>query len=119
MWRKPGEIHMSIQQVYVLWTHPLFHDAIRLLLEHPHIQFVGASSDFTTAQGEILSLRPDTILIEGVGESEPNQVMKVLKSCPWNVLVVLISLTDNQLNLYHHEQRAVGRTDELLQLILR
>ena len=110
---------MSIRRVYVIWTHPLFHESIRLLLKHTSIHFVGANSDYITAQGEILNLRPDTILIEDVDEGETNQAMKVLKSCPWNVTVVLISLTDNQLNLYHHEQRTVGRTDDLLQLILQ
>jgi DNA-binding NarL/FixJ family response regulator len=110
---------MSIRQVYVIWTHPLFHESIRLLLKHPDIQFVGADSDYAAAQDEISHLRPNTILIEDVGEGETNQAMNVLKSCPWNVIVILISLTDNQLNLYHHEQRTVGQTEDLLQLVLQ
>jgi chemotaxis response regulator CheB len=110
---------MSSRSVYVIWSHPLFHDSVHLLLEHPDIQFVGGNSDYRAALKEILSLRPDTILLEEVGEVEPNQVMKILKTCPWEVLVVLISLADNQVNLYHHEQKTVGQTDDLLQLVLR
>lgn len=110
---------MSIRHVYVIWTHHLFHESIRLLLRHANIRFVGANSDYATARSEISNLHPDIILVEAVDEGEINQAVNVLSACPWNVMVVLISLNDNQLNLYHHELRIVGQTDDLLQLVLQ
>lgn len=55
---------MATHQVYVIWTHPLFHDSLRQLLDHTDIKWVGAASDFTIAVEEISRLHPDTILIE-------------------------------------------------------
>ena len=110
---------MSSRSVYVIWTHPLFHESVRLLLNHSDIEFVGANSDYAAAQSEILRVRPDTILMEEFGDEHHNQVMQILEACPWEVLVILISLSDNQLNVYHHEQRMVGRAEDLLHLVLR
>lgn len=110
---------MSIRHVYVIWTNQLFHESIRLLLRHANIHFVGANSDYAKAVNEISNLHPEIILIEAVDEGEINQAMNVLSSCPWNVMVALISLNDNQLNLYHHELRTVSQTEDLLQLVLQ
>ncbi|MEJ2708413.1 MAG: hypothetical protein P8074_12430 [Anaerolineales bacterium] len=110
---------MSSRSIYVIWTHPLFLESVRLLLNHSDIEFVGANSDYAAAQSEILSIRPDTILMEEFNDERQNQVMQILEACPWDVLVILISLRNNQLNMYHHEQRTVGRADDLLHLVLR
>jgi hypothetical protein len=37
---------------------------MRLISNHPNIQFVGVNSDYAAAQGEIVSLRPDSIRVE-------------------------------------------------------
>jgi hypothetical protein len=46
---------MATHQVYVIWTHPLFHDSLRQLLDHNEIKWVGAASDFTAAVGRDIS----------------------------------------------------------------
>ena len=109
---------MSTQRVFVIWSHPLFHESVRLLLDHPEIKLVGATSDDKLANKLILDLQPSTILIEDKGSGIPTEVMKLLKACPWNVRVVVISLADNQLNMYRHEQRTMGQADDLVHLIL-
>ena len=109
---------MVVQRVFVVWTNPLFHESVRLILRHPNIQFVGANSDYAAAQEEIYLLRPDTILIEDTGIKLTSDVIEVLGVCPWNVLVVLISLSENKFNVYHHEQRNLEKVSDLLQLIL-
>lgn len=109
---------MSTRSVYVIWRHPLFLESVRLLLEHPDIQFVGTNSDYSIAREELVSLQPNTIIIEEVLEDQSFQVIDILESCPWNVLVVLISIEDNQLNLYQREQRIVGQAGDLLKLVL-
>jgi hypothetical protein len=63
-------------------------------------------------------LRPDTILIEETGIKQTGDVLEVLGICPWNVLVALISLSENKFNVYHHEQKNLEQVSDLLTLIL-
>ena len=109
---------MSSHQVFVIWKHPLFHESIRLLLKHPDITLVGSSSDYANAYQDILNLQPDTILMETVEKRHSDEVVKLLETCPWSLRVVLISLGDNQLSMYHREQKTVGKADDLLHLII-
>lgn len=106
------------QRVYVVWTHPIFHEAVRLLLSHPDVEWVGASSDYADAKDEILRLRPDTIVVESVGEGVPVEVMDLLEGSAWYGRIFGLSLADNELNVYHREHWTVGRSDDLLRLVL-
>ena len=109
---------MSGHQVFVIWKHPLFHESIRLLLKHPDISLVGSASDLANAYEEILSLQPGTILMEAVEKRHSDEVIDLLEICPWSLRVMLISLNDNQLSMYHREQKTVGKADDLLHLII-
>ena len=109
---------MSTRRVFIVWTHPLFHEAVCLLLEHPKIEIVGTNSDYKTAHEEILKVHPDTIIVEEGGKGMPEDVMKYLETYPWNLRVTFLNLNDNQLNMYQHEQRTMGRSEDLLHLIL-
>jgi AmiR/NasT family two-component response regulator len=110
---------MSIRRVYVIWSHPLFHEAVRLLLRHPGVQIIGVNPDYAIAQEEIVKLRPDILLVEDVKSNETTRIMKVFEACPWTMLVLLISMEDNQLNIYQHEKRTVVNTDDLLKWVLQ
>ncbi|MCJ7536473.1 MAG: hypothetical protein WA997_02880 [Anaerolineales bacterium] len=111
---------MATQRVYVIWTHPLFHDSLRQLLDHTEINWVGAASDFTIAVEEISRLHPDTILIEELeGETTTSAFMEIVEKFQWNLRVVGISLNDNQLSVYQHAQQTVGQPEDLIRLILQ
>jgi DNA-binding NarL/FixJ family response regulator len=111
---------MAIHQVYVIWTHPLFHDSLRQLLDHNEIKWVGAASDFTAAVEEISRLHPDTILIEEQeGETTTATFMKIVEKFQWNLRVVGVSLNDNQLSVYQHAQQTVGQPEDLIRLIIQ
>jgi DNA-binding NarL/FixJ family response regulator len=111
---------MATQRVYVIWTHPLFHDSLRQLLDHTEIDWVGAASDFTIAVEEISRLHPDTILIEELeGETTTSAFMEIVEKFQWNLRVVGISLNDNQLSVYQHAQQTVGQPEDLIRLILK
>jgi DNA-binding NarL/FixJ family response regulator len=111
---------MAIHQVYVIWTHPLFHDSLRQLLDHTDIKWVGAASDFTAAVEEISRLHPDTILIEEQeGETTTATFMKIVEKFQWNLRVVGVSLNDNQLSVYQHAQQTVGQPEDLIRLIIQ
>ena len=110
---------MATHRVYVIWTHPLFHDSLRQLLDHTDIKWVGAASDFTIAVEEISSLHPDTILIEELeDETIVSTFMKILEKFQWNLRVIGVSLNDNQLSIYQHAQQTVGQPEDLIRLIL-
>jgi len=77
-----------------------------------------ASRWFATAHEQITELQPDTIIVEEGSKDIPKDIMKYLETYPWNLRVTFLNLTDNQLNMYQHEQRTMGRAEDLLQLIL-
>ncbi len=111
---------MAIHSVYVIWTHPLFHDSLRQLLDHPDIKWVGAASDLTIAVEEISSLHPDTILIEELeGETTTSAFLKILEKFRWDFRIVRVSLNDNQMSVYQHAQQTVGQPEDLIRLILQ
>jgi hypothetical protein len=109
---------MARRRIFVIWTHPIFHESVRLLLNHPDVEWIGAATDLITAQPEIFDLKPDTILVEEMEEGTSATAIKVLEDVPWNVRVVSVSLAMNKLNVFHREQKTVGQADDLLHLVL-
>ncbi len=113
-----GEDSIVTRRVFVIWTHQLFHESVRLLLNHPEVEWVGETSDHQAVQDEIIKLEPDTILIEEIEGSIPSEVMEILGTCHWGVRVIGLNLTNNKLSIYHREQRTVRQAEDLLRLIL-
>lgn|SRR5574337_242601 len=108
---------MTSRRVFVIWTHPLFHESVRLLLHHPDVEWVGATSDHAAAREQIVTLRPDTILVEEGEGGAPPEALEVLEACSWKVRVVGLGLDDNQMIVYRREQRTVAQAEDLLHLI--
>jgi len=109
---------MSTQKVFIFWVTPLFYESICWLLKHPDIKLVGATSNYATVPAELLQKRPDTILIEDTGKPHREMIMEYLDTLPWAIKIILLGLMDKNLIVYHHEQRSMVQTDDLLQLIL-
>ncbi len=108
---------MTTARVFVIWTHPLFHESVRLLLNHPGVEWVGATADHAAAREQIAKLRPDTILVEEGESGVPPEALEILEACSWKVRVVGLGMDDNQLIVYRREQRAVAHAEDLLHLI--
>jgi DNA-binding NarL/FixJ family response regulator len=108
---------MAKQRAFVIWTHPLFHESVRRLLQHPDVEWVGGTSDHAAAREQIASLRPDTILIEQGESGAPPEALEVLEACSWKVRVVGLGMDDNRLIVYRREQRTVVQAGDLLRLI--
>lgn len=109
---------MLSRKVFVIWTHPLFFKSVGLLMKHPEVSIVGSTTIYEKAARRISRLKPDTILIEKTDRVNPQDVMRLLDTCSWKVRVMLLSLEDNQLKLYAHEQKDMGGADDLLMNIL-
>ena len=109
---------MTTRRVFVIWTHPLFHESVRLLLNRSQIEWAGATSDHETAQRHIASLQPDTILIEELeGSPAGEEAFRLLESISADIRIIRLSLENNELIIYHREQRTVGQAEDLLKLI--
>ncbi len=109
---------MAVRRVFVIWTYPLFHELVRLLLSHPDVEWEGATSDHAAVHAQIASLRPDTILIEEEEEGGVSaEVLDILEASASDVRVMRLSLADNELSVYHREQRKLVRAEDLLSLV--
>ena len=108
---------MAARRVFVIWTHPLFHESMRLLLKQPSVKWVGATSDHAAAKTQIARLHPDTIIVEEESGGVPPEALAVLQDCSWKVRVVGLGLDDNQMVVYRREQQTVSQADDLLHLI--
>ncbi len=109
---------MKVRHVFVIWKHPIFLESVRLLLNHPDVELVGATSDVTTAASEILDLQADTVLVEGVGSDVIDEVLHILDGTPWNVRIFSFNLDTNKLSVYHREYEMMGKAEDLLHLVL-
>lgn len=110
--------NMSTQNVYVFWDTPLFYESISWLLKHPDIRVVGETSNDEIVFADIAMKRPNTILIEDTGIDRNEMARECLNSIPWAIKIILLSFNNNQLNIYHHEQRTMVQSEDLLQLVL-
>lgn len=111
---------MANHHVYVIWSNPLFHDSLHQLLDHKNIKWVGSASDIPTAEEEIHKLHPDTILIEDVEEKSNTTIfMNIVDQFGWDFQVIGVSLNDNELNIFQHAKKMVGKPEDLIRLITR
>lgn len=110
---------MAIRRVFIIWSHPLSHESVRLLLNHPDVEIVGATADHLIAREEITRLQPDTIIVEveEMTKGVPTEALALLESSPCVTRVIGFSLQDNRLSVYHREERTVARAEDLLGLV--
>ena len=109
---------MPPQQVFVIWTHPLFQKSLTLLLDHPEIEIVGETCNYESAPQHIEKLRPNTVLIEETGADEMQGLISSIYGMPWDMRILFMNLMDNQLNFYHHERLIMSNIEDLVQIIL-
>ena len=109
---------MAPRSIYVVWTHPLFHESVRLILKHPGIIWLGATPDIAKAREEIMTLHPNTILFEKAEGSIPAGLVDILEAENWDMRIIGLSLDDNEMSLYHRKQKKVVKADDLLEFVL-
>jgi hypothetical protein len=54
-----------------------------------------------------------------VDETTTTAFMEIIEKFQWNLRVVGVSLDDNQLSIYQHEQQMVGQPEDLIRLIIQ
>jgi AmiR/NasT family two-component response regulator len=107
---------MTKKRVFVIWTHPLFYESIRLLLDK-EVEIVGSTSDHAEGNREIAELKPDIVIIEaleGLKDLE-SETIAILQKGP---KVIHLSLEDNELNVYLRQHKTMDEPTDLMQMIL-
>ena len=108
---------MSIQRIFIIWSNPLFRESVRLLLNHPEIEIIGAAADFANSQDEILHLQPDTLIVEDIGGGIHAEALTILESSHYVKRIIGFSLDDNKLKVYRREEITVVRAEDLLSMV--
>ncbi len=109
---------MKPHRVFVIWNHPLFYESLRLILNNMQIEWLGASSSPIEARAEILVHKPDTVLVEDeVNGNFSNRILDLFDSNPMSMRIFRLNLADNNLQIYHQEQRTVLQAEDLIRLI--
>lgn len=108
---------MAGMRVFVCWTHPLFYESVRRLLQHPEVALVGHSSNYTSSLKQIEALKPDAVIIE---QTERTQEFEgeALGGLQSGSMVISLNLTDNKLSVYSKRQQTVVDAEDLLRIIL-
>lgn len=109
---------MTVRRVFVIWTDPIFHDAVRMLLRHPDVIWVGATADFATAHDEIIRHHPNTILFEKTRAGFLVDMMGILDVEREEMRIIELSLETNEVNLYHREHQTLSEAGDLLKFVL-
>jgi DNA-binding NarL/FixJ family response regulator len=111
-------VPMTGRSVFVVWQHPLFFEAVRLLLNESSVSLVGATSDPVQARSQIEQLNPNVVILEHADdqplEEEDRETMAILNAGPH---VIRLSLADNELNVYRRERRTIGKIEDLVNLL--
>ena len=110
---------MSNKRIFVIWFHPLFHDSVRMLLVHPNIEWIGEATDIVVAEEKILQNCPDTVIFEEIDNSIPDRIVAIPEKCPSVEKVIGFNLNNNELRIYHHEQKVVAHVNDLIQSIIK
>ncbi len=107
---------MATRRVFVIWTYPLFLEAVRRLLAGHDIEWVGDSSDHAAAREQLARLGPDTVLVEE-GKDVLTEIVQILEADTKAIKVIRLSLATNALSVYHREERTIAQADDLFHLV--
>lgn len=107
---------MPTRRVFVIWTHPLFLESVRLLLKRAQVELVGATSDHSQAHDQIAALAAEIVIIEETdGGDEANlETFALLRA---GARVVRLGMANNEISLYSRERRTAVEADDLAKLI--
>ena len=110
-----------IWRVFIIWMHPLFHETVRLLLNHSNIEIVGDNREYSVAKTDMGNLKPDTIIIEDTKEGDvrdesPN-ILDLLENSEWQPRIIRLSMDDNELRIYRHNKWMMNDSADLIRFI--
>lgn len=110
---------MALRTIFIVWSHPLFRDSIRILLKSPVIEIVGTESRREKILAKIKLCEPEIIIVEESIDDTPPHIdaLQILRECSWKACVIRLSLRDNELWLYQHERGSIKNADHLMNVV--
>jgi AmiR/NasT family two-component response regulator len=107
------------RRVFIVWANPLFVSSLRLVLQHPDIEWTGSAIDDADLPARIAAIQPDTVLVEVEDESSLHHVTSLLKLNQGSVRVISLNLLDNQITVWNIGQEQLIEKDDLIRLVLK
>jgi DNA-binding NarL/FixJ family response regulator len=107
------------RRVFIVWINPLFINSLKLVLRHPEIEWAGSALDDENLLEQIAAIQPDTVLVEGADENNIHKVTSILENSRWNMRVIGLNLSDNQITVCDIGQDKLIHTDDLIRLVLK
>ncbi len=110
---------MNQPRVFMICANQLVCEAVNVLLRREGIELLGIETDSDRALAQVRALAPDIVLIEGdaKGDVGLSAAMAQMVYEEENVRVIRLSLSDEQLHIYHQEQRRLINTQDLVTAI--
>lgn len=108
-----------MHRIFIIWNHPLFYESIRLSLQNSSVECIGAYQSIDEAFIQIAKLHPDTILIEEIESGDTSaRVIELIEASSIDIRVFRLNMNNNELKIYHREQKFVMQAGDLVHLIL-
>lgn len=108
------------RRVFIVGVNPLFVSSLRLVLQHPEIEWAGSAVDDEALLEKITAIQPDTVIIEGIENSSTQKMMtSILGYSRGNMQVIGLNLSDNQITVCTIGQDQLIEKDDLIRLVLK
>ncbi|MFQ6000126.1 MAG: hypothetical protein ACE5LG_00490 [Anaerolineae bacterium] len=110
---------METRRILVLCRHLLFAQALRTLLSgEEEFDVVGVETDEPRAMEAIRLLKPEIVVVETGAEGVlPGSILPYLSRESPGSMMIGLSLTENEISVYHGRQRRVRKAEDLLEVI--
>ena len=108
---------MATKKVFIIWNHPLSLESVCRLLNHEDIEIIGETDNLPGALEYIAMLNPDTVIVEEDMGALRTNAISILEGSQHVSHVIGFSLSDNNINIYHHEEIIAGNAEDLLHLV--
>lgn len=111
---------MDSPRVFLVCLNRLVCEAVNVLLRREGFALIGMETDPDTALDQIRALNPDIVLVEGDGANPETNWLSALMQLAYaqtNMRIIRLSLTDEELRIYHQEQRRLVNTQDLVEAI--
>lgn len=111
---------MESPRVFLVCLNRLVCEAVHVLLRREGFALIGMETDLDHALEQIRALNPDIVLVEGDGAEPETHWLTSLMEFAYeraNLRIIRLSLTNEEMHIYHQEQRRLVNTQDLVEAI--
>ena len=111
---------MDSPRVFLVCLNRLVCEAVNVLLRREGFALIGMETDPDNALDQIRALNPDIVLVEDDGANLAMNWLSSLMQLAYeqtNLRIIRLSLTDEEMHIYHQEQRKLVNTQDLVAAI--